>query len=85
MKKDKRFEKYLKLQQENKELKKLIKSYGKLIFNQAELINKIQFDINQEKIDKARKYLKEREEDNMCCSVCSVMSDELLEILGDKE
>lgn len=37
------------------------------------------------KINKAIEYLKEREEDNMCCSVCSVMSDKLLEILGDKE
>lgn len=34
------------------------------------------------KIDKAKEYLKDREEDNECCSVCSVMSDELLEILG---
>lgn len=37
------------------------------------------------RIDKAREYLKEREEDNMCCSVCSVMSDKLLKILGDDE
>ena len=35
------------------------------------------------KIDKVREYLKEREEDNMCCSVCSVMSDKLLKMLGD--
>ena len=33
-------------------------------------------------IDKAIKYLKNREEDNECCSVCSVMSDKLLKILG---
>lgn len=39
-----------------------------------------------DRIDKARKYLKDREEDNECCSVCSVMSDRLLEILkGEKE
>lgn len=37
------------------------------------------------KIDKVREYLKEREEDNMCCSVCSVMSDKLLKMLGDDE
>lgn len=35
-----------------------------------------------EQINKAIKYLKDREEDNECCSVCSVMSDKLLEILG---
>ena len=34
------------------------------------------------RINKAIKYLKDREEDNECCSVCSVMSDKLLEILG---
>ena len=41
--------------------------------------------ILQERIDKARKYLKDREEDNECCSVCSVMSDRLIDILGEKE
>ena len=45
----------------------------KLLNREAELL-----DI----IDKAIKYLKNREEDNECCSVCSVMSDKLLKILG---
>lgn len=45
----------------------------KLLNREAELL-----DI----IDKAIKYLKDREEDNECCSVCSVMSDKLLKILG---
>ena len=35
----------------------------------------------QQRINKAIKYLKDREYDNMNCSVCSVMSDELLDIL----
>ena len=36
--------------------------------------------------DEAIEYLKDREEDNECCSVCSVMSDRLLEILkGNNE
>ena len=35
-------------------------------------------------IDKAIEYLKDREEDNECCSVCSVISDRLLEILRGK-
>lgn len=77
MRKDKRFEKYLKLKQENKELKKLIKSYGEIIFNQAELINKIQFDENQEKINKAIEYINTH--------YLNANEPKLLEILGDKE
>lgn len=39
-----------------------------------------------DRISKAVEYLKDREEDNECCSVCSVMSDRLVEILkGEKE
>ena len=34
------------------------------------------------RINKAIEYLRDREEDNKCCSVCSVMSDKLLSILG---
>jgi len=38
----------------------------------------------EKRIAKAIKYLEDREYDNMCCSVCSVMSDKLLDILrGD--
>lgn len=46
--------------------------------------NKKAIDL-QQRIDKAIEYLKDRKEDNECCSVCSVMSDRLLEILGGKE
>lgn len=67
----------------NKQIEEL---YNKLDA-QDKIINEQVLEIARlkEKIDKAREYLKKREEDNMCCSVCSVMSDDLLEILGDEE
>lgn len=78
----KRVKKYLKLKQENKELKKLIKSYGEIIFNQAELINKIQFDENQKKINKAIEFIKEK---SKLGALNYVDINKLLEILGEKE
>lgn len=36
------------------------------------------------RIDKAIKYINNREEDNTTCSVCSVICSDLLSILGDE-
>lgn len=66
-----------------------VKTYLKDLYHQIEYELREDYDDALEKalnkIDEAIEYLKEREEDNMCCSVCSVMSDKLLEILGDKD
>lgn len=64
---------------ENKE----ILDYTKLSTNDMRLILSY-CEILEKKIDKAIEYLKSREDDNSMCSVCSVMTDDLLDILkGD--
>lgn len=58
-------------------------SYKNLTHRYSKL--KHQLEEERNKVEKAIEYLKDRNEDNMCCSVCSVMSDKLLEILGEDE
>lgn len=41
---------------------------------------------SSQRINRAREYIEKRKEDNKSCSVCSVITDDVLEILrGDKE
>jgi len=52
-----------------------------------EILNQYYYDYTElnETIDKAIEYLKNREYDNNTCSVCSVMSDDLLQILKGED
>lgn len=60
------------------------RSLGNEYCDEVENANNLIKDL-QQRIDKAIEYLKDREIDNECCSVCSVMSDKLLEILKGKK
>lgn len=57
---------------------------NEILYSDNVVYNKMIDELNA-RIDKAIEYLKKREYDNECCSVCSVMSDTLLEILGDED
>ena len=78
-----------KLEQEIKQLKEIWKDTNIIIKDDKKLImNGNAYDCLQDyksRCEKAIEYLKKREYDNSSCSVCSFMSDDLLNILNGSD